>query len=836
MTDHHIIDFNRINELNSLSEGKIHFFRGIETTTNLGGKSTIHVIAIFPDDISEERIKQKFLYPLNLIPEEINKMTEAEKQSIYVSFDDFIKNAHDCGALVSIHAGNKSNSIENIGNLFLSKRKQKTDMLHILDILETGKPADVINYEEKVFPSTNLRLPIIIGSDNHDINSYVNPPTWIKADVTFEGLKQIKYEPQLRVSIQDFNPSISKTSMCLEKLRIKNTKMFKDEEIEFNKGLVSIIGEKGSGKTALLDIISLAYGLNNEANSSFLSRAYDNLKTATIISKNYNMDETNSVDINHNLQIANIEYISPASLAKYCEDAKETQLFIEDIIQDDEIKFINEELQGCRVAINTNIEILKSLAEFLDKECYEKEKYSNVLKNIEKQEKLRPETHKVGDDVLKKYEEMTKQLSTLTSDLSSIRNKHNQYVKLENTLSEEVSNSVATLKNKLKDDYDYIDFEHLNFDIKYEISSDFIEKLTSESQQLNAQKIELERKCELLKLELEKIERQIYTSQEALRIYNEWKSVLNKMKKEKADSEEILESIGQAKEQYTTTFNSIQQEYLKTIGLKKRLLEKYKSLQIQLEQTIGNVGKTKIKLIALPIIEEEQIANDFSEVINLKGVSEDEIKNNIHKVFAKQLNKLMETSNAELEEKDVFDLINSFINNENRSMIVKKDLSRQSAYKGMHNKFSLIKLALNDSYININYTIQFNGMEISQLSTGQKGIVLLKLLLRLSNKTCPLLIDQPEDNLDNKSIFDELVQEFKTIKQKRQLIIATHNPNLVVNTDSEEVIIASYNHKQTDGYISYVSGSLENSEIKDKVCNILEGGIEAFNKRRLKYN
>ena len=143
----------------------------------------------------------------------------------------------------------------------------------------------------------------------------------------------------------------------------------------------------------------------------------------------------------------------------------------------------------------------------------------------------------------------------------------------------------------------------------------------------------------MLKLELEEIEKQIYTSQEALRIY------LNKMKKEKTDSEEILESIKQGKEQYTTTFNSIQQEYLKTIGLKKRLLEKYRSLQVQLEQTIGNVGKTKIKLTALPIIE-EQIANDFAEVINLKGVNEDEIKNNIHKIFAKQLNKLMETSNA----------------------------------------------------------------------------------------------------------------------------------------------------------------------------------------------
>lgn len=836
ITDHHHIDFERIKELNTLGAGAIHFFRGIETTTNLGGSETVHIIAIFPDDITEDKINREFLTPLYLDDKAYKDKGEKECQETYVEYRKFVDYAKNCNALISIHAGHKSNSIENICNYFSSKQKQKQDMLKEIDILETGKQKDLDDYSKIVFPDINKKLPIIVGSDNHDIKNYVVPNTWIKSDITFEGLKQIKYEPELRVKIQDFNPSLSKTNTCLEKIIIKNTKMFKEKEIVFNKGLVSIIGEKGSGKTALLDIISLAYGLNNKVNSSFLLRAYDNLKTANIISKNYNMEELTSVDINYSLQIPNIEYISPVSLAKYCEDVKETQMFIDDIILDEEIKNINEELQDCRVTINTHIEILKSLAYSLSQENYETEKHANLLKNIEKQEKLRPKTHKVKDEVLKRYEDMTKQLSKFSSELAITINQHNQYVKLENTLSEEIDNNVKDLKNRLKNYYDYIDFDSLSFDIKYELPSEFIQNLSRNSQQLNNQKIELQQKCEVLKCDLEQIEKQIYTSQEALKIYNEWKAELDKLKKEKTDSEKILERIKQEKEQYALTLTSIQQEYLKTIRLKKRLLDKYKNLQTQLEQTIGNVGKTKIKLIASILIEEEQISNDFAEVINLKGVNEDEIKNNIHKTFAKQLNKLMNTDNTELKEEDVFDLTNIFIDNENKSMIVKKDLSKQTSYKGMHNKYSLLKLALNDNYININYTIQFNGMEISQLSTGQKGIVLLKLLLRLSNKTCPLLIDQPEDNLDNKSVFDELVQEFKNIKQKRQLIIATHNPNLVVNTDSEQVIIASYNHKENDGYISYISGSLENLDIKDRVCNILEGGIEAFNKRRLKYD
>ena len=97
----------------------------------------------------------------------------------------------------------------------------------------------------------------------------------------------------------------------------------------------------------------------------------------------------------------------------------------------------------------------------------------------------------------------------------------------------------------------------------------------------------------------------------------------------------------------------------------------------------------------------------------------------------------------------------------------------------------------------------------------------------------PLIIDQPEENLDPKSIYDELVGLFITAKTKRQVIMVTHNANLVVNTDADQIIIASLGERTASGMpeIYYQSGGLEEEHIRTEVCNILEGGAEAFKER-----
>jgi energy-coupling factor transporter ATP-binding protein EcfA2 len=116
----------------------------------------------------------------------------------------------------------------------------------------------------------------------------------------------------------------------------------------------------------------------------------------------------------------------------------------------------------------------------------------------------------------------------------------------------------------------------------------------------------------------------------------------------------------------------------------------------------------------------------------------------------------------------------------------------------------------------------------------RSGIVLLLLYLALDNADeRPLIIDQPEENLDPKSIYDELVGLFLKAKAKRQVIIVTHNANLVINTDADQVIVASAGPHPGDGLpeIAYASGGLEDAPIRKMVCDILEGGEHAFRER-----
>lgn len=137
-------------------------------------------------------------------------------------------------------------------------------------------------------------------------------------------------------------------------------------------------------------------------------------------------------------------------------------------------------------------------------------------------------------------------------------------------------------------------------------------------------------------------------------------------------------------------------------------------------------------------------------------------------------------------------------------------------------------------HIKIGYSIQYDGVEIEQLSPGTRGIVLLLLYLSIDrNDDRPLVIDQPEENLDPKSVFDELVERFRETKLRRQIIVVTHNANLVVNTDADQVVVATAGHHQPGALptMTYISGGLENPDIRREVCRILEGGETAFLER-----
>jgi ABC-type lipoprotein export system ATPase subunit len=124
--------------------------------------------------------------------------------------------------------------------------------------------------------------------------------------------------------------------------------------------------------------------------------------------------------------------------------------------------------------------------------------------------------------------------------------------------------------------------------------------------------------------------------------------------------------------------------------------------------------------------------------------------------------------------------------------------------------------------------------QLQQLSPGEKGALLLIFYLLLDKDNKPLIIDQPEDNLDTQSVSRILVPFIKKAKARRQIFMVTHNPNLAVVADAEQIIHVNI-AKEKDHAVSIKSGSIENLEINTSIVDILEGTMPAFRQRDQKY-
>ena len=175
-------------------------------------------------------------------------------------------------------------------------------------------------------------------------------------------------------------------------------------------------------------------------------------------------------------------------------------------------------------------------------------------------------------------------------------------------------------------------------------------------------------------------------------------------------------------------------------------------------------------------------------------------------------------------------------------------------FKQGYTQEKFTKEFFDNTWFKFKYDVTYDGDNYNAMSQGKKAFVVLKMTLDCSDSRCPIIIDQPEDDLDNRAIFTELVTYLKSKKAQRQIILVTHNANVVVNADSELVIVAnqhgSHSPNDNDKKFQYKYGSIEclskntknsattldKKRIKEHICEILEGGDKAFKLREKKYN
>lgn len=649
--------------------------------------------------------------------------------------------------------------------------------------------------------------PVLKGSDCHSFqdieNKLGNEFTWIKTDPTFEGLKQIIYEPEERVRIQEENPEFNFDKPTFSKITIKSPiKVFKDEKVKFNKlelplnkNLVTLIGGRGTGKSLLLNYIA------NTFNKQVLvyrnkGKKFNDSEDFIIEWNKNNNTEPDTITFNaKNKGDLDFIFIEQGKL-KNISDYKTLGDEIKKLLGIEKLQF-DEKLDN---EINQLLKEINELKEWFDYENENGEKINdrefNGKKKREAENLLKTITTKENKEKLETYTSNIKEIGTYESVLENLNELKESLDNFRTLTNDKISNINSTLKKEVIE----IDIPNINFkeqlDAIEKIKTNLQEKLQNKKEENNEIKKGFEKQgykgdLNTLLSNAEKYQKDIQEAELKLKEIEEKEQLLNKKIEERNNLSKKL------KNEYERQKNIIKEAW-------DNLLNKFSSEQREVMKRI--LGERNISIEGVIYFD----LNKFNEKL------ESYLDKRTYKNLSKDLN--------------VENLNNYWVFIRNNLQEFIEGEKSYSTKQSLDNLF--FNLSERKEYLYVKPEIKFMDKTLDQLSVGQRGTLYLLFQLATNAFSSPLIFDQPEDDLDNKFITQELVNLFKELKKYRQLIISTHNANLVVTADAEQVIVAENNDEQ----LSYFSGSLENPEIIKKVCEILEGGEEAFEKRRNKYN
>lgn len=812
ITDHHIIDIERIKQLQELGKAKnITVLPGIEFLSDAKGKVPIHFIGIFSEQCNLEYIWGQIENKTS-----ISKIKGENKNinEVYCHLEDTIKLIKSLGGITTIHAGEKTNSIENITHSLPHGEAQKVEIANQIDFYELGKVDDKDGYLSVVFPAIKKHIPMIICSDNHNIKNYVlKENCWIKADNNFEGLKQVIYEPKQRVRIQSIKPHEKAEYQVIDNITISHSDFY-SQKIYLNQNLNSIIGGRSTGKSVLLGAI--AKKLNCDKEVKFGNEEYANFVEQVVQSITVTWKDGT---INDN---RNIEYFPQSYMYRLAKNKNnELDKLIKDIITQDPTKnlllnnydtFSSENNTDITNKVNKLFQLQDELVKRnnLLKEKGDEKGISNEIEKLTNELLELKKKIQITEEELKQYNELKTRFDLLIKENELISNQYSkiQSLKAKFFVNNEIDFELVSLtdinKSKIKEAFQQVK-DKFQKEWNYEI--DIISELNTKNIEIN--------KTEILKIEVNPIylkgietfksDKQYIEVEEKLKIQK------NKLADIKLINKEISELLLQV-ENFKSAIKLSHRDYFNKINDIKDNL---------------NVSRDKLQIKATPRFNEErynQLLNwsinqqsyQGQNIVNEKYISIEEYFKSSHILFDKLLNNSV-------------------------------------TLKGGNSPINLAQKLVATNFFEITYDIIYEDV-FQQMSEGKKAFVVLMLLLDFSKNDCPILIDQPEDDLDNRAIYKDLVKYLKNKKKERQIILVTHNPNIVVGADSELVIVANQNGIDTPNKngskFQYIYGSLENTKtldntikitlnsqgIKEHVCEILEGGNEAFKQRELKYD
>lgn len=931
ITDHHTVD-NVDNMKKIAKDSGVHIISGVEFRTEYG-KSSVHIIGLFPDEYQGNVLSSTFLSENVLNPLGVSRSSiickgreiskgkslsdeEAFKAGLFhvqVGFRNAANLIHKYGGLVSVHAGSKSNSIDEE----MKHDGPSPKNVSIEDSLGPVKEelfrdgyidiCDLTDFDERDFYLKTFNKPSITSSDAHSREQIGENACWIKSELSFEGLRHILAEPD-RVSYE--TPALldrirKNPDKFIYGLSIKRTSdasmpemWFDNLKMNINPGLVAIIGNKGSGKSAIADILALCADSSNQ-NWSFLTpnkfrmtKPYNRSKQieASIMWANKSNSSIKTLDLNSDLtQPERVKYIPQNFLETLCttEDDREFEIELKKIIfqyltpdqrygqnsLDGVIEYLTKESSISCAVIKSKIHDINSV--ILEKESMLESDYraklSNELKYKQEQlsntQESKPQEVKkpdiTGDEEAQKakakIESLQSRVKTLISDIQNVKDAHLAHVRMLQDLSsakEKIERESAHVKSVISELS--LLLEPIGIDantiIKFQCSYDV----------LKTKEIELQKKVQeysnALNPEIENslaFQYNVLTNQlsEAEKWLSEPERKYQQYLKEKEEWEKKMADItGASDREGTIKYYQNLLTYIEHIlpsdlsKLKDSRKELLKELLVQKRAILSiynELFSPIVKFISDFHDELREYPIEFDASFSIREFGEhffDYVNQNIAGSYcgkeqgSLRIKEHIDTLNIQTDDSYVSFpcLINEDLQYDKREGQNEAPRLISSQIKKGHSVQELYDYLYGLEYVEPFFQLKMNGKRLSSLSPGERGALLLLLYLFIDMDDKPLILDQPEENLDNESVYKYLVHFIKKAKEKRQIIMVTHNPNLAVVCDADQVIHMKID-KTNNNVVSFESGAIENPQINKTIVDILEGTYPAFHNRDSKY-